>query len=160
MGNFILLLFRLVGVAVAFAFACLVAALVQVALYGAMAPDQFASLSRHGIDFRLIVGIAGLASVFAHAAFVPAMALIVIGEIARLRGLFTYLLGGVLLAAIVLALGVENHVGLSLLPRAVAADLVCGLAAGLVYWALVGHRAGSWLPSQKGRRDTAIETDE
>ena len=53
-----------------------------------------------------------------------------------------------MIAGIVLVLAHRAAVPISLDPRHLAIDLVCGLLGGFGYWLVAGHNAGRWLPSQ------------
>lgn len=129
-------------------FACVVAACFNLLLNSMIVPGALAHLEARGIDLRLVIGLLGLASLFGHAAFVPSVALILLGEFAKLRGPLVYALGGGLIAGIVILLAHRAGVAVSLDSRHVAIDIVCGLIGGLGYWLVAGHNAGRWLPSQ------------
>jgi len=146
--RFLLLLLRLVAVTAGFVFACAVAACFNLLLNSMIVPGALAHLEARGIDVRLVIGLVGLASLFGHAAFLPSVALILVGEFARLRGPLVYTLGGGVVAGLVLVLARREGVPLLLDPRHVAIDLVCGLLGGFGYWVVAGHNAGRWLPSQ------------
>ncbi len=148
MGRFLLFLARLLAVTAGFVFACAVAACCNLLLNSMLVPDGLAHLEARGVDLRLVIGLVGLASLFGHAAFVPSVVMILIGEFAKLRGPLVYSIGGGVIAGIVLELARRAGVAVSLDPRHVAIDLVCGLIGGFGYWLIAGHNAGCWLPSQ------------
>lgn len=155
MGRFLLFLFRLVAITIGFVVACVVAACLDLLLNSMMVPGALADLQARGVDMRLVVGLAGLSTLFGHAAFLPSAVLIVLAEFARLRSWVIYVLGGGLIAAIVLMLSERAGTAVALDAHHVAVDLVCGMIGGLAYWLLVGHRAGNWLPSENARRTSA-----
>ena len=148
MGRFLLFIVRLVAVTAGFVLACAVAACCNLLLNSMVVPGALAHLQARGVDLRLVIGLVGLASLFGHAAFLPSVALILVSEFARLRGPLVYTLGGGVIAGIVLVLADHAAVPISLEPRHLAIDLVCGLLGGFGYWIFAGHNAGRWLPSQ------------
>ena len=148
MGRFLLFLLRLVAVTAGFVFACAVAACANLLLNSMIVPGALAHLQARGVDLRLVIGLIGLASLFGHAAFLPSVALILVGEFARLRGPLVYTLGGGVVSAIVLVLAHRAGVPITLEQRHLAIDLVSGLLGGFGYWSVAGHNAGRWLPSQ------------
>ncbi|MCB1548144.1 MAG: hypothetical protein KDJ41_10000 [Hyphomicrobiaceae bacterium] len=73
---------------------------------------------------------------------VPAVLLVIIGEVARIRSSVYYVVGGGIAAAAVPFLGRLSQGGLSLTTDAVwQVFATAGFAAGLVYWALAGRKA-------------------
>ncbi len=155
MTRFFGFLVRLLALTVGFMVACAVAACVNLLLNSMVVPGALAHLEARGVDLRLVVGLVGLASLFGHAAFLPAMVLILVGEFARLRGPLVYTLGGGVVAGIVVMIAQRSGVAISLDPRHLAIDLVCGLCGGFGYWLIAGHGAGRWLPSQRPAEGSA-----
>jgi len=152
-GRFVLFLFRLFAVTVGFVFACLVAACVSLVLNSMIVPGGLVQLQARGLDSRLVIGLVGLAAVFGQAAFLPSIAMIFLGEFTRARSWIAYMLGGGVIAGVVLALALREGVAISLEPRHLAIDLVAGMLGGFGYWLIAGHRAGRWLPSEAGAAD-------
>lgn len=90
--------------------------------------------------FQIVRTGLGLAS---SATLLPALAVVLIGEVARTRSLIYYVLGGgAALAAIPLLsrLGQETAGGADL-PLVWQVFATAGFAGGLVYWLLAGRRA-------------------
>jgi len=147
-GRFFRFFGRLVAISFGFAVAALVAAVVLVFLNGFLTPGEIARLQARGIDFRLVFGIFGLASLIGYAAFFPAAVLILVGEFARRRDWLAYVLGGGLVGCAVVLLANGTGVALALDAGHIATDIVAGMIAGLAYWLVAGHAAGRWLPSE------------
>lgn len=160
MGRFFRFFGRLVAIAFGFMVAALVAAAALVLLNGFLTPGEITRLQQRGVDFRLVFGIFGLASLIGYAAFLPAAVMILIGEFARRRDWLAYVLGGGLVACVVVFLADATGVELALDAGHVATDIVCGMIAGLAYWIVAGHAAGRWLPSEADRRPSPVSAPE
>lgn len=133
---------RMIVVPIAFLLAALAAILVLVTLgyeriIQAMArgdfPDRFEAV------FDLVGN--GVA-IFAGLTVLPALALVVVGEVARIRSFLYYVLGGGLaLVAIPLLAQLGWQPGPDGLTALWQVFATAGFAGGLVYWLLAGRRA-------------------
>lgn len=87
----------------------------------------------------------GLVQTFAGASILPALLVVIVGEVARIRSVLYYVLGGgATLAMFPLLSRIGTPLpdaGGSISVRAWAVLLTAGFAAGLVYWAVAGRRA-------------------
>ena len=102
-----------------------------------------ANLETDGMDllFALLHGFIGLAGA---ATVVPALGVVIVGEVAGIRSFLYYLLGGgVALAALPLlaASGTLGTGGLGTLGAVWPVFATAGFAGGLVYWVLAGRTA-------------------
>lgn len=84
-------------------------------------------------------GLVG-ASIAGAAAFAPALFLIAIAEIARLRGVVLHIAAGGLLALLLWTLGGAQD---GLRPGSAVA-LAAGFIAGGIYWLVAGRTSGCW----------------
>lgn len=105
------------------------------------------TLARQSGDFDklevlLDMGL-GVVTVAAAASLLPALLVVVVGEVARVRSVLYYVLGGGAAMALVPALarlgGAENTA--SLPGRVWTVLATAGFAGGLVYWLVAGRRA-------------------
>ena len=90
--------------------------------------------------FRLAHGVVSLAAV---ATVVPALLVVIDGEVARIRsGLYYVLGGGLALAALPLMAKLGGNVGGDMASARVwTVFATAGFAGGLVYWLIAGRRA-------------------
>jgi hypothetical protein len=96
------------------------------------------------IEVLIDLGL-GLLRVFAAATILPALLVVIVGEVARIRSVLYYVLGGGLALAMFPVLarigttlpGADGNVPL----RAWAVLSTAGFAGGLVYWLVAGRRA-------------------
>jgi hypothetical protein len=134
---------RLLLVPLGFLFAALAAAFVLVTLgqERLVLALRGQSISETGIDamFDLLRVVMALLSV---KTLVPAILLVIVGEVARIRNYAFYIVGGglALVAVPVLArLGQDSAPGLA--PVIWQVFATAGFAAGFVYWLIAGRRA-------------------
>lgn len=158
MGRFFLFFARLVAISFGFMIAALAAAAALVVLNGMLTPGEIARLQARGLDFRLVFGVFGLASLIGYSAFAPAAILIVLAEFTRRRDWLAHALGGGLVACFVLLGAQSLGVALAFDAGHVASDIACGMVAGIVYWLVAGRSAGRWLPSEAERHPAAAQS--
>lgn len=94
----------------------------------------------------LVFSIPFVALFVAYFGFVPAVAVVLIGEVFDRRDWLTYVLGGGVVAGIFLAFlhGTSDPDAVLANPGAAAAVLGSGLVGGIAYWLVAGRWAGSW----------------
>ncbi len=134
---------RLLLVPLAFVVATVLAGLVLVTLgqeramqaLGGRGPDETA------IDAAFdLYRLAGM--LFSKTTLLPALLLVIVGEVARLRSIVYYVLGGGLALVAVPVLARLDQSGAIELPVVVAQVFAtAGFAGGFVYWLLAGRRA-------------------
>jgi hypothetical protein len=103
----------------------------------ARAPDNEALLGQ-------ILDLVGIALRFASLnTLIPAVLVVMVGEIARIRSSLYYIVGGGLALAVVplLTRFAEPTAALELSPTVLQVLAVAGFAGGLVYWVLAGRNA-------------------
>jgi hypothetical protein len=74
---------------------------------------------------------------------IPALALVIVGEVARIRGSMYYVLGGGLALAVVPLLARYGQSGTLVVPAATVWQVfaTAGFAGGFVYWLIAGRGA-------------------
>lgn len=104
---------------------------------------QTANPGENPVAFGAMVGT-GLvgASIVGAAAFLPAGILIVIAELARIRGIVFHLVASGSIAFLLWTVGFSGETG-DLRPGSVVV-LAAGFLAGLVYWTVAGRTSGCW----------------
>ena len=135
---------RLVLVPLGFCLAALVAGFVLVTL----GLERFTQAT-HGrdIDVRQASEMVGVALALLQAAsiatLVPALLVVIIGEVARIRALTYYVAGGGIALASLPFLATTGSLGkdLSMLGGIWQVFATAGFAAGLAYWLIAGRRA-------------------
>lgn len=102
-------------------------------------------LATVGIEllFGLVHGFIGLAGV---ATVVPALAVVIVGEVARIRSMLYYVLGGGLAIGLLpvlarVGVGGASGSGMANLGQLWPVFATAGFAGGLVYWLVAGRRA-------------------
>jgi hypothetical protein len=138
---------RLIVVPLAFLFAGLVAAFILVTLGQERLVQAFGGRGGlDGVDDTAIDAAFDILKLFLAVLtikpLVPALMLVIVGEVARIRSYIYYIVGGgvALLAVPVIArLGQSSALALSPVTWQVFAT--AGFAAGGVYWLIAGHRA-------------------
>ncbi len=89
--------------------------------------------------FDLARGFMGLAGV---ATIIPALAVAIVGEVARIRGVLYYVLGGGLALGLLPVLArLGGDIGLPNLSQLWPVFATAGFAGGFVYWLVAGRRA-------------------
>jgi hypothetical protein len=88
-------------------------------------------------------------------ALLPALLVIALAESFAIRTVLFYaIVGGLGFAGLAVNLGLAEHrpAGGASLGRDVEIAAGAGIAAGLVYWAIAGRRAGAWHEVEPGRQ--------
>lgn len=149
------LLVRLFAIVFGFFAGCLAAGLAYAFLARLVVPEDFGRFSDLELTVTLIVGVVGVASLFARAVLLPAFAIIAIFEFLRRRDWLSYALAG---AALALASGVYLAGGTAAEPaQIIAIHTACAIIGASVYWLVTGRNAGRWLPSERARTATAVD---
>ncbi|WP_052161799.1 hypothetical protein [Hoeflea sp. BAL378] len=149
MSDIIRLLARLFLISFGFFAGCVAAGLAYAFLARIVVPEDFGRFDELELTVTLVVGVLGLASLFARAVLLPAFALIAVFEFLRRRDWLTYALAG---AAIALAAGVYRLGGAAADPAPmIAIHTACAVIGASVYWLVSGRSAGRWLPSERAR---------
>lgn len=134
---------RLILVPIAFVIAAAVAAFVLVSL-GLERATQAMS-GREGFDSMAdLFGLVRQATLLASGlTIIPALALVIVGEVARIRGSMYYVLGGGLALAVVPLLARYGQSGALVMPAAMVWQVfaTAGFAGGFVYWLIAGRSA-------------------
>jgi len=149
------LLMRMFAIAFGFFAGCLAAGLAYAFLARLVVPEDFGRFSDLELTVTLVVGVVGVASLFARAVLIPAFAIIAIFEFLRRRDWLSYALAGAVLA---LASGVYLAGGTTAEPaQIIAIHTACAIIGASVYWLVTGRNAGRWLPSERARTATAVD---
>lgn len=147
------LLVRMFAIVFGFFAGCLAAGLAYAFLARLVVPEDFGRFSDLELTLTLVVGVAGVASLFARAVLLPAFAIIALFEFLRRRDWLSYALAGAVMA---LASGVYLAGGTAAEPaQMIAINTACAIIGASVYWLLTGRNAGRWLPSERPRAETA-----
>ena len=134
---------RMIVVPIAF----VVAAIASILVLLSLGYERFvqATAGQSGFDiFEAIFGLLGHGVLIATGfTILPALALVIIGEVARIRSLLYYILGGgAALAAIPLLARFGQQAGPAVAQAAVwQVFATAGFAGGLVYWLCAGRKA-------------------
>lgn len=146
MGNFARLFLRFIAIGIGFFLACIAAGVTYAFLARLIQPEDFGRYDEVEMTVTLIIGVLGVSSLFARAALLPALALIFLFEVLRLRDWLSHAIAGALmtlaLCAVPFVEGGEVSVNM------VAVLVTCGIVGASVYWLFTGCRAGRWLPSE------------
>ncbi|MEM5470731.1 hypothetical protein WNZ14_03245 [Hoeflea sp. AS60] len=161
MGDILRLLVRMFAIAFGFFAGCLAAGLAYAFLARLVVPEDFGRFSELELTVTLIVGVFGVASLFARAVLLPTFVLIAIFEFWRRRDWLSHALaaGGIALVAtsLPLATAVHSSAATAIEPSwLIAVHVACGIIGGSIYWLFVGRNAGRWLPSE---RPAPVPTD-
>ncbi|MBU4531864.1 MAG: hypothetical protein KUA43_17010 [Hoeflea sp.] len=155
MSDMLRLLMRMFAIAFGFFAGCLAAGLAYAFLARLVVPEDFGRFSDLELTVTLVVGVVGVASLFARAVLIPAFAIIAIFEFLRRRDWLSYALAGAVLA---LASGVYLAGGTTAEPaQIIAIHTACAIIGASVYWLVTGRNAGRWLPSERARTATAVD---
>jgi len=146
MVSFARLFLRFFVILLGFSLASLAAGFTYAILTRLVRPEDFGAVSDIELTVTLMIGVVGISSLIARAALFPALMLIGVFEILRLRDWLSHALAGAGLA-LVLSLSATGR-GDAFAAALTAAHVACGIVAATVYWLVSGHRAGRWLPSE------------
>ncbi|MBC7282441.1 hypothetical protein [Hoeflea sp.] len=149
------LLVRMFAIAFGFFAGCLAAGLAYAFLARLVVPEDFGRFSDLELTVTLVIGVVGVASLFARAVLIPAFAIIAVFEFLRRRDWLSYALAGAVMA---LASGVYLAGGDAVEPaQIIAIHTACAIIGASVYWLVAGRNAGRWLPSERARAAAAID---
>ncbi|MDP2122047.1 MAG: hypothetical protein U1A06_14510 [Hoeflea sp.] len=149
MSDILRLLVRMFMIVFGFFAGCIAAGLAYAFLARLVVPEDFGRFSDLEMTVTLVVGVLGVAGLFARAVLLPAFALIAVFEFARRRDWLSHALAGAVLA---LAAGVSRMGETSFEPGPIIAiHTACAIIGASVYWLLVGRSAGRWLPSERAK---------
>ena len=162
MSDILRLLVRMFAIAFGFFVGCLAAGLAYAFLARIVVPDDFGRFSELELTVTLVIGVLGVASLFARAVLLPALVIIAIFEFWRRRDWLSYALagGGIALAAtgVPLAIRINSGSATSIEPvHLIAIHVACGIIGASIYWLFSGRNAGRWLPSER-TKTSDIET--
>mgnify|MGYP003664109118 CR=1 FL=1 len=164
MSDILRLLVRMFAIAFGFFAGCLAAGLAYAFLARLVVPEDFGRFSELELTVTLVVGVLGVASLFARAALLPAFVIIAIFEFCRRRDWLSYALagGGIALAAtsVPLAMRINSGSTTTIEPaQMVAIHIACGIIGASIYWLLTGRNAGHWLPTERAKRSDIADTE-
>ncbi|MDF1608206.1 hypothetical protein PZ897_08465 [Hoeflea sp. YIM 152468] len=161
MSDILRLLLRMFAIAFGFFAGCLAAGLAYAFLARLVVPEDFGRFSEFELTVTLLVGVLGVASLFARAVLLPAFIIIAVFEFWRRRDWLSHALAGggiALLAGLPLTTGISAGDGDMIEPaRMIAIHTACGIIGASIYWLIAGRKAGRWLPSE--RAATSIDAD-
>ena len=150
----------MIAVTLGFFAGCLAAGLAYAFLARLVVPDDFGRFSELELTVTLVVGVFGVASLFARAVLLPAFAVIAVFEFWRRRDWLSYALAGAVIAlmatAFPMATAINGATGPAIDPaRMIAIHMACGIIGASIYWLFNGRSAGRWLPSER-RKSAAV----
>ncbi|MBV6649580.1 MAG: hypothetical protein KI789_07645 [Hoeflea sp.] len=165
MSDILRLLIRMIAITLGFFVGCLAAGLAYAFLARLVVPDDFGRFSELELTVTLVVGVFGVASLFARAVLLPAFAVIAIFEFWRRRDWLSYALAGAVIAlmatAFPMATAISGAPGAAIDPaRMIAIHMACGIIGASIYWLLTGRSAGRWLPSERGKSAAVVPNPE
>lgn len=165
MSDILRLLIRMISITLGFFVGCLAAGLAYAFLARLVVPDDFGRFSELELTVTLVVGVFGVASLFARAVLLPAFAVIAIFEFWRRRDWLSYALAGAVIAlmatAFPMATAINGATGAAIVPaRMIAIHMACGIIGASIYWLFTGRGAGRWLPSEQGKSATVVPNPE
>lgn len=155
MSDIFRLLVRIFAIAFGFFIGCLAAGLAYAFLVRLIRPEDFGRFNELQLTVTLVVGVFGVASLFARAALLPAFILIAIFEFWRRRDWLSHALAGAAIALVAagMPLAIGTDPATSIEPaQLIAIHVACGIIGASIYWLVAGRNAGRWLPSERQRR--------
>jgi len=129
MSDILRLLVRMFAIVFGFFAGCIAAGLAYAFLARLVVPEDFGRFSDLEMTVTLVVGVLGVAGLFARAVLALAAGVVRMGDQA-----------------------VEPA-------RMIAIHTACAIIGASVYWLLVGRSAGRWLPSERARAIGAKDSD-
>ncbi|MEM5493705.1 hypothetical protein [Hoeflea sp. AS16] len=156
MSDILRLLVRMFAIALGFFAGCLAAGLAYAFLARLVVPEDFGRFSELELTVTLVIGVFGVASLFARAVLLPAFAIIAIFEFWRRRDWLSHALagGGIALAASSLQMTTTMNSAAAATTEPswlIAVHVACGIIGASIYWLFTGRNAGRWLPSQRAK---------
>lgn len=153
MSDIFRLLVRMFAIAFGFFIGCLAAGLAYAFLARLIRPEDFGRFNELELTVTLVVGVFGVASLFARAALLPAFILIAIFEFWRRRDWLSHALAGAAIALVAASMPLATGSVPSIEPaQLIAIHVACGIIGASIYWLVAGRNAGRWLPSERQRR--------
>lgn len=154
MSDILRLLVRMFAIAFGFFAGCLAAGLAYAFLARLVVPEDFGRFSDLELTVTLVIGVVGVASLFARAILLPALVIIAIFEFWRRRDWLSHALAGGALAlaaaGVPLAASVASGSATPIEPmQMIAIRTACAIIGASVYWLIAGRNAGRWLPSDR-----------
>lgn len=152
MSDILRLIARMFAVALGFFAGCLAAGLAYAFLARLVVPEDFGRFSELELTVTLVIGVFGVASLFARAVLLPAFAVIAIFEFWRRRDWLSYALAGgiIALTASSLPMATATNSAAAAEPSwMLAIHAACGIIGASIYWLFTGRNAGRWLPSER-----------
>ena len=161
MSDILRLLLRMIAITLGFFAGCLAAGLAYAFLARLVVPDDFGRFSELELTVTLVVGVFGVASLFARAVLLPGFAIIAVFEFWRRRDWLSHALAGAGLALVAtslpLAAGINGTGAAAIDPaRMIAIHMACGIIGASIYWLFTGRNAGRWLPSERAGTATPL----
>ncbi|WP_340159232.1 hypothetical protein [uncultured Hoeflea sp.] len=159
MSDILRLLVRMFAIAFGFFIGCLAAGLAYAFLARLIRPEDFGRFSEVELTVTLVVGVVGVASLFARAALLPAFIIIAIFEFWRRRDWLSHALAGGAIALAAASMPFATGSAASIEPaQLIAIHAACGIIGASIYWLFAGRNAGRWLPSERQNRSKQAET--
>ena len=153
MSDILRLLVRMFAIAFGFFAGCLAAGLAYAFLARLIRPEDFGRFDDLELTVTLVVGVLGVASLFARAALLPAFVIIAIFEFWRRRDWLSHALAGGAIALVAASMPLASGTAASIEPaQLIAIHVACGIIGASIYWLFVGRNAGRWLPSERQSR--------
>ena len=159
MSDILRLLARMFAIAFGFFIGCLAAGLAYAFLARLIRPEDFGRFSEVELTVTLVVGVVGVASLFARAALLPAFIIIAIFEFWRRRDWLSHALAGGAIALAAASMPFATGSAASIEPaQLIAIHVACGIIGASIYWLFAGRNAGRWRPSERQNRSEQAET--
>jgi len=159
MSDIFRLLVRMFAIAFGFFIGCLAAGLAYAFLARLIRPENFGRFNELELTVTLVVGVFGVASLFARAALLPAFILIAIFEFWRRRDWLSHALAGAAIALVAASMPLATGSVPSIEPtQLIAIHVACGIIGASIYWLFAGRNAGRWLPSERQHHSDLTET--
>ena len=152
MSDILRLLVRMFAIALGFFAGCLASGLTYAFLARLVVPEDFGRFNELELTVTLVIGVFGVASLFARAVLLPTFAVIAVFEFWRRRDWLSYALAGgiIALAASSLPITTVTTTGTVAEPSwMLAIHAACGIIGASIYWLFTGRNAGRWLPSER-----------
>lgn len=153
MSDILRLIVRMFAAALGFFAGCLAAGLAYAFLARLVVPEDFGRFSELELTVTLVIGVFGVASLFARAVLLPAFAVIAVFEFWRRRDWLSYALAGGIIAlaasSLTVTTGTNSTAAAAESSWMIAVHMACGIIGASIYWLFTGRNAGRWLPSER-----------